>query len=102
MSEQIDINAMKSRIGQSMLADRFQLRRLLDSVQRSRSSGRPFDRNLKHLKDNGVDLDKTPPTLVAALAIDPKDETFLDHPQDDNLLTRPYRDPFVVPKESAI
>jgi len=61
-----------------------------------------FDRNLKHLKDNGVDLDKTPLTLGASLAIDPKDETFLDHPEADTLLTRPYRDPFVVPKESAI
>ncbi len=61
-----------------------------------------FDRNLKHLKDNGVDLDKTPLTLGSSLAIDPKGETFIDHPQADALLTRPYRDPFVVPEESAI
>ena len=61
-----------------------------------------FDRNLKHLKDNGVDLDKTPLTLGASLAIDPKGERFLDDPQADALLTRPYRDPFVVPEESAI
>ena len=59
MSEQIDINALKSRIGQSMLTDRFQLRRLLDSVQRAKGSGRPFDRNLKRLTqtlDRSVEL----------------------------------------------
>ena len=61
-----------------------------------------FDRNLKHLKDNGVDLDKTPLTLGPSLAIDVKGETFIDNPKADALLTRPYRDPFVVPEESAI
>ncbi len=61
-----------------------------------------FDRNLKHLKDNGVDLDKTPLTQGASLAIDPQSETFIDNPQADAFLTRPYRDPFVVPGESAI
>jgi len=59
VSEQIDINSLKSRIGQSMLTDRFQLRRLLDSVQRAKGSGRPFDRNLKRLTqtlDRSVEL----------------------------------------------
>ena len=61
-----------------------------------------FDRNLKHLKDNGVDPNKTQLTLGPWLKIDPEREVFIDNPQADALLTRPYRKPFVVPAEEAI
>jgi predicted dehydrogenase len=61
-----------------------------------------FDRTVKHLAANGVDLEKSPVTLGPWLDFDPEKETFLDHAAANRLLTRDYRRPFVVPKESEI
>ena len=36
--------------------------------------------------------------MGAALTLDPKAETFLDNEQADQMLTREYRAPFVVPE----
>ncbi|MBC7353053.1 MAG: hypothetical protein H5U08_11895 [Thermogutta sp.] len=50
-----------------------------------------------HLKENGIDLRKEPLTLGPRLAIDAEHEKFIDNPEADRLLTREYREPFVVP-----
>lgn len=50
-----------------------------------------------HLKENGIDLAKEPLTLGAQLAVDAEKECFVDRPDADKLLTRDYREPFVVP-----
>jgi predicted dehydrogenase len=50
-----------------------------------------------HLKENGIDLQKEPLTLGPRLAIDAEHEKFIDNPDADRLLTREYREPFVVP-----
>ena len=55
-----------------------------------------LDRTVKHLKDNGVDLAKTPLSLGPMLQIDAKNETVLENPDANLLLTRTYREPFVV------
>ena len=47
-------------------------------------------------------MDKKPLTLGPWLAIDSERETFVDNPAADALLTRDYREPFVVPKASEI
>lgn len=54
-----------------------------------------FARMQTHLEERGVDLSKTPLTLGAALDID--GETFVGNPAANELLTREYRAPFVVP-----
>ena len=51
----------------------------------------------EHLAVNGIDLEKTEITLGAELTIDPKQEQFIDNPGANTLLTRAYRQPFVVP-----
>ena len=61
-----------------------------------------LDRTLAHLKDNQVDLEKTPLTLGAVLAIEPGREAFVGNDAANALLTREYRKPFVVPSESEI
>ncbi len=61
-----------------------------------------FDRNRRHLKENGVDPEKSPLTLGPWLKIDAPRERFVDHPRADALLTRTDRKPFVVPAEEAI
>jgi hypothetical protein len=51
-----------------------------------------------HLAHNAVDLEASHATLGPWLAMDPKTERFVDNPAADALLSRPYREPFVVPE----
>jgi predicted dehydrogenase len=50
-----------------------------------------------HLGANKVDLHKSPLTLGPVLKMDPKTQQFTDNPAANQLLTREYREPFVVP-----
>lgn len=53
----------------------------------------------QHLAANNVDLQKTPATLGAVLNMDPQSERFIGNHLANQLLTREYRKPFVVPKQ---
>jgi predicted dehydrogenase len=55
-----------------------------------------FGRMADHLAANSVDITKTPAVLGALLKMDPQSERFIENPQADQLLTREYREPFVV------
>jgi hypothetical protein len=61
-----------------------------------------FERTRKHLAENDVDLEKSPLKLGSLLRIDPEREAFLDNGWADDLLTREYRRPFVVPAEGQV
>jgi len=50
-------------------------------------------------KKNGVDVKKTTFQLGRFLKFDPAKEQFIGDAEADKLLTRPYREPFVVPKQ---
>ncbi len=52
-------------------------------------------------RTNGLKLDGVEYRLGRKLAFDPKAETFVDAPEADKLLTRPYRKPFAVPDRLA-
>jgi predicted dehydrogenase len=47
----------------------------------------------------GLDLDKSTYQLGPTLKFDPQREKFVENPEADRLLTRDYREPFVVTKE---
>jgi len=47
----------------------------------------------------GLDISKNTYQLGPMLRFDPKKETFIDNPQANLLLTRPYRAPYVVPEK---
>ena len=53
----------------------------------------------EHLGANKVDLHKTPLMLGEVLKIDPKTERFIKNDKANQLLTREYRKPFVVPEK---
>jgi predicted dehydrogenase len=53
----------------------------------------------EHLIRNGVDLTGTPATLGPWLTFDPKTERFLENSAANELLSRHYRKPFVVPEK---
>jgi len=50
------------------------------------------------LKDNGLKLEETTYRLGRWLELDPETEKFVNDPEANALLTRPYRKPFVVPE----
>ncbi len=60
-----------------------------------------LERTLKHLTDNGVDLDKYPVSLGAMLKFDNETEKFIGNPAADQMLTREYRPGFELPKVTA-
>ena len=55
-----------------------------------------------HLREDDVDLAKTPLTLGPLLTIDAANERFVKNPAADALLRREYRRPFVVPSANEI
>jgi hypothetical protein len=56
-----------------------------------------FARMEEHLKDNGVALDGLNYRLGRKLSFDASTEKFTGDAEANQLLTRPYREPFVVP-----
>lgn len=61
-----------------------------------------LDRMAAHLADNEVDLNTYRLVLGAVLYPDSDKEAFVDNPQANTFLTRPYRPPFVVPPEAEV
>jgi hypothetical protein len=61
-----------------------------------------LERTVAHLKDNGVDLAKTPLTIGPMLTMDPKSETFPGNDAANKMLSRVDRKPYVIPAEADI
>jgi len=68
-----------------------------DAVKSNSDLAEAVGRLEQHLGANKVDLQKTPATLGVALNMDPKKEQFINNSEANQLLTREYRKPFVVP-----
>ena len=61
-----------------------------------------LERTLAHLKDNGTDLGSIELGVGPMLVLDPKTETFIGNKKADEMLTRAYRKPFVVPAAGEV
>lgn len=72
---------------------------ILESIRANSAFRESCQRMLSHLWENEVDLDKSPLSLGVALTMDPKTERFLGNRAANEMLTRPYRKPYVVPEE---
>ncbi len=68
-----------------------------EAVKGNKDLAEALGRMEEHLGANRVDLTKTPAMLGAVLNMDPQTERFVGNPEADQLLTRDYRKPFVVP-----
>lgn len=68
-----------------------------DAVRNQADLAESVGRMEQHLGANNVDLKATPATLGAVLKMDPQEERFIGNRDADQLLTREYRKPFVVP-----
>jgi predicted dehydrogenase len=74
-----------------------ELQRRLDDVNTPDDAQRTFERTVRHLESNRLDVSSLPFQAGPWLAFDPTSETFRDSPEADQLLTRPYRQPFEMP-----
>ncbi len=70
-----------------------------DAAKSSNDMAETLGRMEEHLGANKVDLNKTPLVLGSVLKMNPKTERFTDAPKANELLTREYRTPFVVPEK---
>ncbi|MEI6781101.1 MAG: Gfo/Idh/MocA family oxidoreductase [Verrucomicrobiota bacterium] len=68
-----------------------------ESVKDDKDLAEALGRMEEHLAANNAGLKMTPATLGKVLKMDPKTERFIGNPEADQLLTRDYREPFVVP-----
>jgi hypothetical protein len=68
-----------------------------DAVKTKPDVAEALGRMEEHLAANNVDLHSTPATLGAVLEMNPHTERFTGNAAADQLLTREYRAPFVVP-----
>jgi hypothetical protein len=74
---------------------------VLQALRGNSEMAETFERLQEHLVRNKVDFDATPMFLGPRLKMDPDNERFIgEHSQQANmLLTRNYREPFVVPEQ---
>jgi predicted dehydrogenase len=68
-----------------------------DAFKNNANMAESFGRMQEHLAANQVDLGATPATLGEVLKMDPKTERFSGNRKANEMLTRDYRHPFVVP-----
>jgi len=76
--------------------------RQIESHQGNYDALEAFERTREHLGGNGVNIGSNKLTLGPWLAVDSETETFVDNAAANALLTRDYREPFVVPKPEHI
>ncbi len=69
------------------------------AIKKNSTLTEAFSRMATHLDANGVDLDKTEASLGVALTMDPKSERFVGSDAANKMLTREYRQPYVVPEQ---
>jgi predicted dehydrogenase len=72
---------------------------ILERIKSDRDAAATFERMVEHLAANDVDLRKTKATLGPVLKMDPKTERFIGSSAANDLITRQYRPPFVVPEK---
>ncbi|NLX54009.1 MAG: Gfo/Idh/MocA family oxidoreductase [Planctomycetaceae bacterium] len=78
------------------------LKQALADVKSLDDNAATVDRTVRHLVDNGVELDKYPLSLGPLLKFDPEAEVFPDSPEATALVTRQYRDGFVCPTRDEV
>jgi predicted dehydrogenase len=88
------------RLGGPMSAD--ELDKSLATLKTTDNAKDTLARTLAHLADNGVDMAATKLQVGPALAFDPQSETFPGNERAGAMLTREYRQPFVVPPAGQV
>ncbi|MCS1411213.1 MAG: Inositol 2-dehydrogenase [Verrucomicrobia subdivision 3 bacterium] len=77
-------------------------KKILSDVKSLDDNLTTLDRTVKHLKKNGVDLNKHPISMGPLLKFDPKREVFPESSAATALLTRTYREGFICPTADRV
>ncbi|GIW94741.1 MAG: NADH-dependent dehydrogenase [Pirellulaceae bacterium] len=88
------------RLGTTMSVE--EAKRHLSDIRCHDNVQETFDRTLKHLADNKVELASLQITVGPNLDFDPQTETFRSSREANAMLTRDYRRPFVVPPAEEV
>ena len=83
------------RLGET--APQSEIQRRVNSYGLNEEVSKTLSRMISHLRNNDVDLNATPLTAGPFLKLDSKQERFIENHTANQLLTRTYRRPFVVP-----
>jgi UV DNA damage repair endonuclease len=75
---------------------------VLDKVASRDQNIETLNRTVRHLADNGVDLDKHPMSLGPLLTFDPQKEVFTNSDAANEILHREYHPPFVCPTADTV
>jgi predicted dehydrogenase len=94
------IGNISYRLGHPEGAD--EIARQLESARLHPEVVQTFEKMTRHLRDNGVDLERNKLVVGPLLRLDSEREAFADNRAADALLTREYRRPFVVPAENQV
>jgi len=81
------------------LGSRKQPGEIREAIQDNKDLAEAVDRMMGHLEANGVDLTSDKLQLGVPLKVDPKKERYSGNEAANQMLTRNYREPFVVPKK---
>jgi len=84
-------------LGENNRVSKDEAKRTLARIKSTDDNLATLERTLRHLTDNGVDLDKYPISLGPFLKFNPKREIFPDSPQATSLVSREYRPGFRCP-----
>jgi predicted dehydrogenase len=96
----VHVANLSQRLGQP--ASPRDIQQALEGLKVNENVVETFAEIRQHLSDNGIDIEKTPLTLGPWLTIDSDRERFVRNKAANAMLTRDYRQPFVVPTANAI
>lgn len=89
-------------LGESNRVSAGEAKAVLEKVKSRDNNVLTLNRTLRHLTDNGVDLDKYPISMGPLLQFDPKKEVFTNNAAANAMLRREYRSPFVCPTPDRV
>ena len=86
-------------LGENNKVSAGEAKRILEGIKSLDDNAETLGRMVEHLTSdkNKVDLRKTPISMGPLLKMDSEKEVFLDNDDANAMLTREYRDPFIVP-----
>ncbi len=89
-------------LGEQNLVSPRDAKRILSRISSKDDNVATLERTLRHLTDNGVDLEKYPISMGPHLKFNPAQEVFTNSSEANALLTRNYRDGFVCPTADQV
>ena len=86
-------------LGENNKVSAGEAQRILEGIKSLDDNSETLGRMVEHLTSdkNKVDLKKTPISMGPLLKMDPEKEVFIDNAEANAMLTREYRDKYVVP-----